>query len=49
MTKKHFIIIAKAIREGKNKEEIVQNLSTEFLKLNKNFDMVRFCQAIFAK
>ena len=45
MTKKHFIAIAKAIREGSDKASIINALAFEFAKLNPNFDVTKFINA----
>jgi len=45
MTKKHFIVIAKAIREGSDKASIINALAHEFSKLNPNFDVTKFINA----
>ena len=45
MTKKHFIAIAKAIREGSDKASIINALAFEFAKLNPDFDATKFIKA----
>lgn len=45
MTKKHFIVIAKAIREGSDKASIINALAFEFAKLNPHFDATKFINA----
>jgi len=45
MTKKHFEIIAKILREHDDKASIVNALAFEFAKINPNFDAERFVKA----
>ena len=45
MTKKHFEIIAKILREHNDKASIINGLAFEFAKFNPNFDVERFVKA----
>ena len=49
MTKKHFEIIAKVLREYNNKDSIINALAFEFAKINPNFDATRFVAACIKK
>lgn len=49
MTKKHFEIIAKVLREYNDKASIINALAFEFAKLNPNFDIERFVKACIKK
>lgn len=44
-TKKHYIVIAKVLKENKTRENILMSLCSEFQKDNQNFDMRKFCLA----
>lgn len=45
MTKKHFEIIAKVLREHDDKASIINALAFEFAKFSPNFDAERFVKA----
>ncbi len=45
MTKKHFEIIAKILREHNDKASIINALAFEFATTNHNFDAERFVKA----
>lgn len=45
MTKKHFEIISKVLREHDDKASIINALALEFAKLNPNFDATKFINA----
>lgn len=45
MTKKHFEIVAKVLREHDDKASIINALALEFAKLNPNFDATKFINA----
>lgn len=49
MTKKHFILIAKILREHNDKASIINALAFEFAKANPNFDAARFVAACIKK
>lgn len=49
MTKKHFILIAKILREHNDKASIINALAFEFAKINPNFDAARFVAACIKK
>jgi len=44
-TKKHYIVIAKVLKESKTREDILSGLCSEFMQDNQNFDMRKFCLA----
>ena len=45
MTRKHFIAIAKILRESNGKKEIIERLTDYFTTVNSNFDRDRFKDA----
>ena len=45
MTKKHFEIVAKVLREHDDKASIINALAFEFAKINPNFDAEIFVKA----
>lgn len=45
MTKKHFVAIAKVLRENRRREKIIEELCNYFSTVNANFDRGRFLQA----
>ena len=46
MTKKHYIKIAKAFKENKSRIELIMALCEIFKADNKNFDDVKFIEAV---
>ena len=46
LSKKTYVVIAKAIKESKTKDELVNRLCFEFKNDNPNFDSWRFRNAV---
>lgn len=45
MTKKDYVILARAVKEAKNKKEVIENLCKELAKDNDRFNTDRFKEA----